>query len=504
MKSFDLIVLGGGSGGLAVAQRAAEYGARVAVFEHGRLGGTCVNVGCVPKKVMWNAAEIAHLMRQASHYGFDLSVGRHDWGLLKRGRDAYVERLNGIYRRNLDNKDILTVLSHGRFTGTREIVDEAGESYRAEHVVIATGGYPRVPELPGAERGITSDGFFELEEQPERVAVVGSGYIAVELAGVFRALGSEVSVFVRVDRLLRSFDSMLSEHLMSNMRAAGIEIVCDAVPRAVRAADGFGTRGALGGAAGEPGDSAAGESGGAAGESGDDAAGESSDDEAGDGAAAESSGAAESLSLETEDGRTFDGFDALLWAIGRQPNTAGLGLEHAGVETTSRGNVVVDAWQNTSAERVYAIGDVTGRAELTPVAIAAGRRLGDRIFGRQPERRLSYELIPTVIFSHPPIGTIGLTEDEARERHGDDALRIYRSEFVPMFNALTEAKPKTAMKLVTVGEEERVVGCHVIGTGADEMVQGFAVAMSMGARKSDLDDTIAIHPTSAEELVTMR
>ena len=472
MKSFDLIVLGGGSGGLAVAQRAAEYGARVAVFEHGRLGGTCVNVGCVPKKVMWNAAEIAHLMRQASHYGFELSVDGHDWGLLKRGRDAYVERLNGIYRRNLDNKDIVTVLLRGRFTGPREIVDEAGERYRAEHVVVATGGYPRVPELPGAERGITSDGFFELEEQPERVAVVGSGYIAVELAGVFRALGSEVSVFVRFDRLLRSFDPMLSEHLMGNMRAAGIEIVSGAVPRAV---------------------------GGAASKSSDDEAGES-----GDGAAGGSSGGAATIALETEDGRTFGEFDALLWAIGRQPNTAGLGLEHAGVETTSRGSVVVDAWQNTSAESVYAIGDVTGRAELTPVAIAAGRRLGDRIFGGQSERRLSYELIPTVIFSHPPIGTIGLTEDEARERHGDDALRIYRSEFVPMFNALTEAKPKTAMKLVTVGDEERVVGCHVIGTGADEMVQGFAVAMSMGACKKDLDDTIAIHPTSAEELVTMR
>lgn len=448
MKSFDLIVLGGGSGGLAAAQRAAEYGARVAVFEHGRLGGTCVNVGCVPKKVMWNAAEIAHTIEQASHYGFDLSLDGHNWGLLKRGRDTYVERLNGIYRRNLDNKSIETVLSHGRFTGPREVVDEAGETYSADHMVIAVGGYPSVPALPGAERGITSDGFFELEAQPERVAVVGSGYIAVELAGIFRSLGSDVSVFVRFDRLLRNFDPMLSEHLMQNMRDSGMKIVTEAVPRAVSGAD--------------------------------------------------------SLVLETEDGRTFEDFDALLWAIGRQPNTAGLGLENAGVETASRGSIKVDPWQNTNVDGIYAIGDVTGRAELTPVAIAAGRRLADRLFDGQSERRLSYELIPTVIFSHPPIGTIGLTEAEARERHGAEALRVYTSEFVPMFNALTEAKPKTAMKLVTVGEDERVVGCHIIGAGADEMVQGFAVAMSMGARKVDLDDTIAIHPTSAEELVTMR
>ena len=448
MKSFDLIVLGGGSGGLAAAQRAAEYGASVAVFEHGRLGGTCVNVGCVPKKVMWNAAEIAHTIGQASHYGFDLGVNGHDWGLLKRGRDAYVERLNGIYRRNLDNKSIETVLSHGRFTGPREVVDEAGEAYRADHIVIAVGGYPKVPELPGAERGITSDGFFELEAQPERVAVVGSGYIAVELAGIFRSLGSEVSVFVRFDKLLRSFDPMLSDLLMQHMRDAGIDIVTGAVPRALGGSDG--------------------------------------------------------ITLETEDGRSFEGFDALLWAVGRQPNTAGLGLEKAGVETAPRGHIPVDAWQNTNVEGIYAIGDVAGRAELTPVAIAAGRRLSDRLFGGQPERKLSYEIVPTVIFSHPPIGTVGLTEAEARDRHGEDALRIYKSEFVPMFNALTEAKPRTAMKLVTVGEEERVVGCHVIGPGADEMTQGFAVALSMGARKSDLDDTIAIHPTSAEELVTMR
>ena len=476
MKSFDLIVLGGGSGGLAAAQRAAEYGARVAVFEHGRLGGTCVNVGCVPKKVMWNASEIAHTIRQASHYGFDVSVNGHDWELLKRGRDAYVERLNGIYRRNLDRKSIETVLSYGRFVGPREVVDEAGETYRGEHIVIATGGYPVVPALPGAERGITSDGFFELEEQPERVAVVGSGYIAVELAGVFRSLGSEVSVFVRFDKLLRSFDPMLSEHLMRHMRDAGIEIMTGAVPSALHGAEG------------------------AVPASASDAANSLVTQNDLHGALA----GADRIALETEDGRTFEGFDALLWAVGRQPNTAGLALDAAGVETAPRGHIPVDPWQNTNVEGIYAIGDVTGKAELTPVAIAAGRRLSDRIFDGQSERRLSYELIPTVIFSHPPIGTIGLTEPEAAERHGADSLRVFKSEFVPMFNALTDVKPKTAMKLVTVGEDERVVGCHVIGTGADEMVQGFAVAMSMGACKRDFDDTIAIHPTSAEELVTMR
>ena len=548
MKSFDLIVLGGGSGGLAAAQRAAEYGARVAVFEHGRLGGTCVNVGCVPKKVMWNASEIAHTIRQASHYGFDVNVNGHDWELLKRGRDAYVERLNGIYRRNLDRKSIETVLSHGRFVGPREVVDEAGETYRGEHIVIATGGYPVVPALPGAERGITSDGFFELEDQPERVAVVGSGYIAVELAGVFRSLGSEVSVFVRFDKLLRSFDPMLSDHLMQHMRDAGIEIVTGAVPSALHGAEGAApasasdaasslvTQNDLHGAertapmaalrradsiadgdgvGSSDGDGVGSVDGGAVGGADGDGVG-SADGGGVGGVASRSDGGAPagadkyavsnagSIALETEDGRTFDGFDALLWAVGRQANTAGLALDAAGVETAPRGHIPVDPWQNTNVEGIYAIGDVTGKAELTPVAIAAGRRLSDRIFDGQSERRLSYELIPTVIFSHPPIGTIGLTEPEAAERHGADVLRVYKSEFVPMFNALTEAKPKTAMKLVTVGEDERVVGCHVIGTGADEMVQGFAVAMSMGACKRDFDDTIAIHPTSAEELVTMR
>ena len=449
MRKFDLIVLGGGSGGLATAQRAAEYGARVALLEPGRLGGTCVNVGCVPKKVMWNAAELAGALEHASEYGFDVRVAGHDWARLKAGRDAYVQRLNGIYQRNLDRKAIVTIHSAGRFSRPREIVDANGETYAAEHVVIATGGHPFVPPLPGAELGITSDGFFELEHRPRRVAIVGSGYIAIELGGVFNALGSETVLFVRGERLVRGFDSLLGEQLAKQMRAAGIEIVTHGLPRAVR---------------GAPGD----------------------------------------LTVELPDGRSFSGFETLLWAIGRIPRTAALGLERAGVEIDAAAAVVVDAFQNTSAERIYAIGDVTGRALLTPVAIAAGRRLADRVFGGQADRRLSYDLLPTVVFSHPPIGTVGLSEAAARERFDGEQIKVYQTEFVPMYYALGDLKPQTAMKLVTVGADEKIVGCHVIGPGADEMIQGFAVALTMGARKRDFDDTLAIHPTSAEEMVTMR
>ncbi len=447
VEAFDLIVIGGGSGGLAAAQRAAEYGARVAVFEPGRLGGTCVNVGCVPKKVMWNAAEIGHAISHAREYGFDIDPGQHDFAHLRQARDAYVERLNGIYARNLERKSIATVRSAAAFEDTRTVVAADGSRYEAEHIIIATGGYPLRPDIPGGVAGITSDGFFELDALPARTAVVGSGYIAVELAGVLNALGGDVTLFVRYDSVLRRFDSMLGDGLMQSLRDAGITLVTGATPTGVRNDDG--------------------------------------------------------LRLATAAAGEHGPFDELVWAIGRVPNTASLRLERAGVQTTSGGYIEVDEYQNTSAAGVYAVGDVTGRAELTPVAIAAGRRLCDRLFDARPDRRLSYDVIPTVVFSHPPIATIGMTEAEARAGHGD-AVRTYVSEFVPMFNALTTAKPRTGMKLVCVGRDERVVGCHVIGPGADEMAQGFAVAITMGARKRDFDDTIAIHPTSAEELVTMR
>jgi glutathione reductase (NADPH) len=449
VRQFDLLVLGGGSGGLATAQRAAEYGASVAIFEPARLGGTCVNVGCVPKKVMWNAAELKAALEHAPYYGFDVQTNGHDWPKLKRGRDAYVARLNGIYARNLDKKGIVTVRAAARLRGPKEVVDANGELYRAEHVTIATGGRPRLPPVPGAELGITSDGFFELEAVPRRVAVVGSGYIAVELAGVLHALGSHVSLMIRHDALLRHFDTLLGEQLMAAMTASGIEVVTTMNTTAL-------TR------------------------------------------------AGDSLTLDAADGRTFGGFDTVLWAIGRRPNVEDVGLDSVGVALDALGFVDVDKYQNTSAPGIYALGDVCGEPELTPVAIAAGRRLADRVFGGMKDRHLSYEVVPSVVFSHPPIGTVGLSEEQARQRFPNEPMRVYKSEFVSMFYALTEVKPQTAMKLVCVGADERVVGCHVIGLGADEMIQGFAVAVTMGARKRDFDDTIAIHPTSAEELVTMR
>jgi glutathione reductase (NADPH) len=449
VRQFDLLVVGGGSGGLATAQRAAEYGASVALFEPARLGGTCVNVGCVPKKVMWNAAELKAALGSAPYYGFDVKVGGHDWPKLKRGRDAYVQRLNGIYARNLDKKGIVTVRAAARLRGAGEVVDANGEVYRAKHVLIATGGRPRIPPVPGCELGITSDGFFELEELPRRVAVVGSGYIAVELAGVLHSLGSEVTLVIRHDMLLRHFDPLLAEKLMAAMTASGIEVATKMSTVALKRQSA-------------------------------------------------------SLTLEAADGRTLPGFGSVIWAIGRRPNVEDVGLESAGIGLDAEGYIDVDKYQNTTTPGVYAVGDVCGEPELTPVAIAAGRRLADRVFGGMTDRHLSYDVVPSVVFSHPPIGTVGLTEDEARKRFPNEPVRVYKTEFVSMFYALTEVKPQTAMKLVCVGADERVVGCHVIGLGADEMIQGFAVAVTMGARKRDFDDTIAIHPTSAEELVTMR
>jgi glutathione reductase (NADPH) len=446
-EQYDLLVIGGGSGGIAHARRAAQYGARVAVVESGRLGGTCVNVGCVPKKVMWQTASQAHHLKHAADYGFDIQVNGHDWSALKARRDAYVLRLNGLYQEGLDTSDVRYIAGEASFVDSHTIA--VGDSqYEAQQIVIATGGRPTVPEIPGAEHGITSDGFFELESRPQRVLIAGSGYVAVELAGVLNGLGSEVQLAVRKDGVVRSFDSMLGEQLMEAMQKDGVTIETRAIPAAV----------------------------------------EKSDD---------------GMLLHTADGRSLGPVDCLIWAVGREPNTANLALANAGVEADERGFVPVDKYQQTNIEHIFALGDMTGAAALTPVAIAAGRRLADRLYGGMSGRHLDFQLIPTVIFSHPPIGTVGLTEDEARAEYGDD-IKVYSSGFISMYYALGDDKQRSVMKLITTGSDERVVGCHIIGDGADEMLQGFAVAIRMGATKSDFDDTVAIHPTSAEELVTMR
>jgi glutathione reductase (NADPH) len=400
----------------------------------------------VPKKVMWYAADIASKFHDAPGYGFAPHSPVFDWSDLKSRRDAYIARLNSIYDSMLEKSGVTVVRDFGRFVDART-VEVDGRRLTAPHITIATGGQPVFPDIPGAELGISSDGFFALEHQPRRVAVVGSGYIAVELAGVFRALGSEVALLARGDRLLRPFDAMLREELATRMRDDGIDIRHHSQPRAVtRKADG-------------------------------------------------------TLVVDCGEAGTVEA-DCVLWAIGRRANTAGLNLPAAGVTAGTDGTIPVDAFQNTSAAGIYAIGDVTGAAELTPVAIAAGRRLAARLFLNQPDARLDYANIPTVVFSHPTIGTVGMTEDEARARF--DNVKVYATRFTPMYFAVTGHKPRTAMKLVCAGPDERVVGLHVIGEGADEMLQGFAVAVKMGATKRDFDETVAIHPTSAEELVTLR
>jgi glutathione reductase (NADPH) len=448
--AFDFVVIGAGSGGLAASQRAAEYGAKVAVVEPAPLGGTCVNLGCVPKKIMWNAADIADGLEDAADYGFRMGIPEpHDWALLKTKRDAYVARLNTIYESNLAKRHIEVVRGYGSLVD-EHTVDVGGRKLTAPHILIAVGGRPMVPPIPGADLCITSDGFFALQKRPDRVAVVGSGYIAVELTGIFASLGAHATLVLRGHKALKDFDSMLGEAMVKIMRDEGIEVATNAWPQAITHTP------------------------------------------TGD------------LEIETRDGRKLGPFDTVVCAIGRVPAVEGLGLEHAGVKLDAYNFIETDKFQNTSAPGIYAVGDVTGRAQLTPVAIAAGRRLSDRLFGGQPDQYLDYTNIPTVVFGHPPIGTVGLTEDAARAQYGDEAVTVFRSGFVPMYHAMTTRKPRTDMKLVTAGPQMRVVGVHVIGPGADEMIQGFAVAVRMGATKQDFDDTVAIHPTSAEELVTMR
>lgn len=463
---YDLLVIGGGSGGMGASRRAAKYGKKVAVIESsGRLGGTCVNVGCVPKKLMWHAADLQERLREAHEYGFQNTrpggdAPRVDWKHLAEKRDAYVRRLNGIYDSNLEKDHVAYISGHGRLLGDGKIEVTPGAdgalaaplTLSADHIVLATGGHPTWPsedDIPGASLGIDSDGFFAMREQPKRVAVVGAGYIAVELAGVLHTLGSETHLLIRHDKFLREFDDLMVDTLMTYMDNTGLN-----VHKSTQVTRVEGQRG------GE-------------------------------------------LTLTLSTGGTLK-VDQLIWAIGRHPNTQNLGLEAAGVQQDAKGYVVVDKYQNTSVPGIYALGDLQGKAQLTPVAIAAGRRLSNRLFGG-PEFSddfLDYDNIPTAIFSHPPIGTVGLSEKDARAKHKDQKITIYRTRFTPMYYGLLSHKAPTAYKIVCVGENERVVGVHMIGMSSDELVQAMGIVVKMGATKKDLDNTVAVHPTSAEELVT--
>ncbi|KAJ2141194.1 Glutathione reductase [Coemansia sp. RSA 678] len=458
-RLFDFIVIGGGSGGMACARRAASYGAKVAVIEgSGRLGGTCVNVGCVPKKVMFNGASIVEAIEDAKHYGITVDKHSFDWGFLKHARDEYVKRLNGIYERNLTKENVEYIDGTASFVSSTEIkVND--DVFKASHILIATGGHPVIPKIEGSEHGIDSDRFFDLETQPKKVAVVGSGYIGIELAGIFHALGSDVTVFTRTEHILRHHDSIIGDTMLAEMKRQGIKFEHNSSAQALKRTHGTELPLEL------------------------------------------------SWEVAGADKPASAAYDCVLWAIGRTPNTRALNLASVpGVVLNKTGHIVADEYQNTGVKGVYSLGDVFGKSELTPVAIAAGRRLADRLFGgeRFAGSKLDYANIPTVIFGHPPAGTIGLTEEQAKKQYGAETIKVYQTRFTNMYNALTPFKPPTAMKLIVTGADEKVVGLHIIGRGCDEMLQGFGVAIKMGATKRDFDNCVAIHPTSSEELVTMR
>ena len=471
---YDYLVIGAGSGGIASARRAASYGAKVAIVENARLGGTCVNVGCVPKKVMWNAASIAETLHDMHQYGFQDSSATFDWNVLKQRRDAYIQRLNAIYQRNLDSSGVTKLTGTARLLGPHRVEVQVGRSsvggggggvnvpdtegtsdpadrssesnnpiYTAQHILIAVGGVPMVPEGPGIlEHAMSSDGFFELEQLPRKAVVVGAGYIAVELAGVLQALGCDTHLTVRKNGVLRNLDDLLTSTLEEEMIRQGIALYknTNGIERIEGHPDGLKT-------------------------------------------------------VYLKNGQTIDDVDCVLVAPGRRPNVDALNLPEAGVATTDNGYVTVDDYSETTIPNVYAVGDVIGKVELTPTAIAAGRRLADRLFGPQQwsNAKVSYDLVPTVIFSHPPIGTIGLSENQAIDKYGPNNVKVYKSKFANLYYGPWQVdpddKPKTAMKLVCAGPEELVVGLHVIGMGADEMLQGFGIALKMGATKADFDAT---------------
>ena len=448
MREYDIIAIGGGSGGIATMNRAGEHGAKAAVIEEKKLGGTCVNVGCVPKKIMWYGAQIAESFHHyGPDYGFTSSDVQFDFAKLRQNREAYIDRARSSYDGSFKRNGVDLIEGRAHFVDSHT-VSVNGELIRAKHIVIATGARPSIPTIPGAELGGSSDDVFAWEQLPESVAILGAGYIAVELAGVLHALGVKTDLFVRRDRPLRTFDSYIVEGLVNEMEKTGLPLHTHKVPVKLEETE-------------------------------------------------------QGITIHFEDGSSHTA-SQVIWATGRRPNVDGLELEKAGVTLNERGFIQVDEYQNTVVDGIYALGDVTGEKELTPVAIKAGRTLSERLFNGKTSAKMDYTTIPTVVFSHPAIGTVGLTEDQAIKEYGQEHIKVYKSSFTSMYSAVTNHRQESRFKLITAGADEKVVGLHGLGYGVDEMIQGFAVAIKMGATKADFDATVAIHPTASEEFVTMR
>jgi glutathione reductase (NADPH) len=445
---YDLITLGAGSGGVRATRLAGGYGAKVAVVENSRVGGTCVMRGCVPKKLLVYGAHFAEDFEDAKGFGWNPGPTTFDWSRLIKNKDAELNRLEGIYNRILRDNNVDLLTGRGRLLDAHT-VDVDGKSYSAEKILIATGGWPTMPDLPGIEHVITSNEALDLGALPRRIVIVGGGYIAVEFAGIFNALGVEVTEIIRGDQILRGFDDDMREALAAEMENKGIKILRETVVRSIeKTANGYSLRLAGGAISG-----------------GED--------------------------LET---------DLVMYATGRAPNTKDLGLEDVGVELNKKGAVVVDEWSKTSVDNIYAVGDVTDRVNLTPVAIAEGRAFTETNFNNNP-MTMDYENIASAVFSQPAIGSVGLTEGQAREKGEID---VYISRFKAMKHTLSGRDERTVMKLIVDRKSNRVVGCHMLGNEGPEIMQALAIALKCGATKAQFDATIGIHPTAAEEFVTMR
>lgn len=443
---FDLFVIGAGSGGVRAARFAAGFGARVAVAESRYLGGTCVNVGCVPKKLLVYGAHYAEDFEQARGYGWSTGENGFDWATLIANKDREIQRLNGIYRKLLLDSGVTLVEGHAHLCDAHS-VEVNGQRYSAEHILIATGGWPSVPDIPGREHAITSNEAFYLPERPNRVLVVGGGYIAVEFASIFHGVGARTSLLYRGELFLRGFDGAVRTHLRDELARKGVDLQFNAdVTRIDRQADG-------------------------------------------------------SLLATLEDGRTLEA-DCIFYATGRRPMLDNLGLENAGIELDERGYIKVDDQYRSSVPSVLAIGDVTGTVQLTPVALAEGMAVARRLFKPEQYRPVDYRLIPTAVFSLPNIGTVGLTEEQAKAEGYE--VKVFESRFRPMKLTMTDSQERSLMKLVVDADSDRVLGCHMVGPEAGEILQGLAVALKAGATKQVFDETLGIHPTAAEEFVTMR